>query len=178
MVERRRHQQMADLDTALDWLRDHWPEQREAPLRLTVHDTEGELGGLAYSGAFAALLAWHPGQVRTVEATTICGHPLVHGRTDECPECWGVGVKTIQADRYTYPMTIALRRLAAYNGRSALLLVTLAVHGWSVEITCRLAATRPPRILAAVRQLHRWYQAGPVPWIEKSESQQAAEVAS
>ncbi len=180
---------LRSLDDALDWLRDHWDEQRPAPIRLhEARTTDGALGGPRYSGAFAATLSWRPSDVRKVQVTAICGHPMSHGRTEDCPECSGSGVKDVEVDRYPYPMTTALARLAhVVPGRHlhpVALVFLLAEHGWSYRLIRRLlpypADLTEALTLRAIRQLHDRYEAGPVAkpgWTDLSESQQQAIIA-
>ena len=180
---------LRSLDEALEWLRDHWNEQRPAPLRLhEARTTDGALGGPRYSGAFQAVLSWNPGQSRKVVATQICAHPMSHGRTDECPECQGAGVKDVETERYPYPMSTALARLThVLPGRHVhpvALVFLLAENGWSYRIVRRLLPyaedLTEALTLRAIRQLHDRYEAGPVArpgWIDLSDSQRAAVIA-
>lgn len=180
---------LRSLEEALEWLRDHWNEQRPAPLRL--HDgrtTDGELGGLRYSGAFQAALSWSPTQSRKMTSTVICAHPMSHGRTEDCPECQGSGVKDVETERYPYPMTTALARLAhVVPGRHlhpVVLVFLLAEHGWSYRLVRRLLPypldLTEGLTLRAIRQLHDRYEAGPVErtgWIDLSDAQRNAVLA-
>lgn len=196
--------QMADLDSAIDWLRAHWDGQRDTPLRLHAPrgavertslrwnvDTEtmerirmtapeGALGSPSWTPQFASFLAWHPGEIRALDTTMLCGHPLSNGRSADCPECEGAGVKSVRVDRYTYPMTLALRRLARARGNPhpLLVVVALAAHGWRPRVVGQVIGADEVAVLRAIRQLHGRYEAGPVAWIAKSESQQRAEVAA
>lgn len=173
---------MSTLSDAIDWLRARWDGQRTAPPRLTVHDTDGELGGLRYSGAFAAALSWKPGEARRMDVTIECGHPLNGGQSARCLECDGLNVKTVQADRYTYPMTQALLRLRRAQGNPHPLgvIYALAEFGWRPRVVEQVTGADQGVQLRAIRQLHGRYEAGPVvvAWTSKSESQQAAEVAA
>lgn len=185
-----RQHALPTLDVAVEWLRDHWDEQRPAPIRLhDARQTEGELGGLPYSGEFVAALSWSPGEVRRVSMTGLCPHPMTHGRGEDCPECQGTGVRDVTVDRYTYPMTMALARLAHVVAprlwpHPLAMIFTLAEHGWSTRLVRRLLDAPPDLfevlMLRAIRQLHDRYQAAPIPkpgWVDLSDSQRSAVLA-
>lgn len=130
---------LADLPSAIEWLREHWDGQREAPVRLhESHTTDGDpltraeindiraaagskaapvrapemaVGGQAFSGRFMATLNWQPRQSYQITMTQTCSHPMNGGRERDCPECLGVGVKDVTVDRYPHPMSTALYEL-------------------------------------------------------------------
>jgi len=185
------------LQTALDWLERHW-DGRNPPYTLNVHDTDGELGGLAYSKAFESYLSATPNQTTIDSRTVTCHHPtLPKGRAEkDCDECWGTAVKQVQSLRYRWPMWRAITKMQnALRPRNephpyALILV-LARYDWSPQ----KAATElglpweyaEASFLRAIRQLHGRYEEAPVdtrrtathaaPWTELSISQQNAIVA-
>jgi hypothetical protein len=173
---------LATLDDAIDWLRERWDNQRTAPVRLTQNDTEGELGGLRYSGAFAATLTWTSRQSSSVTYTVICSHPMSHGRTDECPECQGSGVTERNSERYPYPMSTALtelRRVVTRRGQRPALSViyALAAASFRPRVAMQLLGCDEAVLLGAIRQLFHHYQAGPVistSWVDMSDSQRSA----
>jgi hypothetical protein len=86
-------------------------------------------------------------------------------------------------------MTLALAKLSKVlrqrrHPHPYWLILTLAEHGWDAHATARALDLHydlaEPLLLRAVRQLHEHYQEAPLPrtrWIDKSESQQRAEVA-
>lgn len=171
---------MSTLPDALDWLRARWDGQRTAPQRLHAARVIDSGGAPEWSGQFANVLAWRPGQSRRQEVTIACGHPLNGGKPQHCQECDGVGVKTVLSDRYTYPMTVALGRLRRARGTPHPLgvVVALAALGWRPELVMRVMGADHDAQLRAIRQLHGRYEAGPIAWTQKSESQQQAEVAA
>lgn len=179
---------LADLPTAIEWLREHWDGQREAPVRLhEAHTTDGALGGLRYSGAFTATLGWSS---RTSVRTTVtqrCSHPMNSGRERDCPECMGVGVKDVTVDRYPHPMSTALvelRKETTLPGfvPSLNVIYALASAAFRPRVAMQLLGLEDEAILLrAIRRLFGKYQAGPVAsvgWTDKSESQQMAEEAA
>lgn len=174
--------QMATLPDAIDWLKARWDGQRTAPQRIHAAHLMDSGGAPEWSGQFAHVLAWRPGEVRRVEVTTICGHPLNGGRAAQCPECDGLAVKAVTSDRYTYPMTVALRRLRRAKGdpHPLALVYALATFGWRADVVAQVTGAEAHELLRAIRQLHGRYEAGPVAigWVDKSESQQNAEVAA
>jgi len=182
-----RERGLPDLDTAIDWLREHWDGQRTAPTRLTQNDTEGELGGLRYSGAFSATLGWNSRTSVRTQTTIRCGHPLAFGRAEDCGECFGAGIKDVLVDRYPHPMSTALvelsRRTTLPGQIPALAIIyALASANFRLRVAMRvLGLTDEGPVLGAIRQLFGKYQAGPVAttsWVDKSQSQQAAESAA
>lgn len=177
---------LADLPSAIEWLREHWDGQREAPVRLhESHTTDGALGGLRYSGAFTATLGWSSRtSVRTTD-TRPCGHPMNRGQSRDCPECDGLGVKEVLVDRYPHPMSTALvelRKETTLPGfvPSLAVIYALASAAWRPRVAMQLLGIEDEAIiLRAIRRLFGKYQAGPVVsvgWTQMSESQQKAVV--
>ncbi len=183
-----RDDDMASLPDALRWAEGHWDMNRVAPIRLhESHTTDGALGGLRYSRAMLTTLSAQPSDVMADERTASCGHPLLKmgqpGR--DCPECWGVGVKTICTDRYRYPMWRALNALQnALRPRRQphpySLILDLAEHAWDARAAARSRGIpwdlAEALYLRALRQLHGRYQAGPIAsrrpsWLDMSDSQ-------
>ena len=180
---RLRDPRLATLDDAIEWLREHWDNQRTAPTRLTQNDTEGALGGLRYSGAFSATLGWSPTAAHRVTFGVICSHPMSRGRGEDCPECQGAGVKDQTSDRYPYPMSSALhalRRVVTRRGQIPALTVVyaLATSAFRPKVALQLLPGADEAVLlGAIRQLFHHYQAGPVTttsWVDLSDSQRQA----
>lgn len=181
---------MDDLPSALDWLQEHWDEQRPAAVRLhDANTTEGELGAPRFSGQFAAGLDWSPRTVVAWPMTASCWHPLSDGNPRICPECAGSGYKEVTVDRFPYPMTSALLRLALTPRHHSLphpfeVVHRLAAFGWSARSVAAHDGlpweTAEAWYLRCIRKLRARYSAGPVAtaWTAKSESQQQAELAT
>jgi hypothetical protein len=186
-VRYQRDPAMDNLRDAIDWLEERWGEQRQAPIRLhAAHSTEGALGAPSFTGAFAAHLDWTPRTVVRWRMTASCAHPLTDGNSRRCPECSGLGIKEIAADRYPYPMTVALNLLARLprhreQPHPAELVASIAQRDWNARAVAEHYGLpweqAEPLLLRAIRKLHSRYRAGPmaVSWVDKSESQQAAE---
>lgn len=182
---------LASLSEAITWLRDHWQEQRPSPIKLHTRDTEGI--GPFHTPAMAAALDGSCDVTTTAPQTQTCYHPLSKTAKD-CPECIGLGVKEVRVDRYVYPMSRALQRLhdslgPARHPHPYHLVVVLAACGWDARHAAaaidRPTETAEALFLMAIRKLHSHYSAGPVntrtsgpSWIDKSESQKAAETAA
>ena len=182
---------LATLAEALDWAEKHW-ESRNPPVKLVDgRQTEGELGGLAFTPAFARHLDAHPNQTILEDRSVACYHPTLPKGQDphECHECFGTGTKQHRTLRYRWPMWRACAKLQnALRPRNQPhpyhLVLLLAAHGWDA----RRAAGHMPwdyaeaAFLRALRQLHGRYEEGPVDtrtygpggWISLSESQQNA----
>lgn len=169
---------------AIDWTTARWDGQRPAPIRLhQAHSVDGALGGLMFTHAFGAALDGSPSATSDAVRTVPCYHPLAR-RPLDCPECFGLGIKDVRVDRYRYPMTLALSKLAKAlrpprQPHPLALVLTLADHGWDWRATSRSLDVQPDTaerlLLRAIRQLHSRYAEGPVRWIDKSDSQQHAE---
>ena len=186
---------LATIADAIEWAESRWDGQRTAPLRLHLaHFTDGALGAPAFTHSFAATLdvytddAGNPAETTSAARTVSCYHPmLARGKTPyDCPECQGIGVKDVNVDRYRYPMTLALTRLARVvrprrQPHPSRLVLVLAEHGWDWRAASRAIGVYPDMgealMLQALRQLYGRYEEGPVriSWIAKSESQQHAE---
>lgn len=198
-VRYQRDPRMDTLPSAVSWLAEHWNEQRTAPDKLHRHDTEGELGGLVYSPQFEAVLDWTPNSAVRWSMTTECRHPRLplplgqreHGPEArwDCPDCQGAGVREVTSDRYPYPMTTALSKLAKvpdHRGQPhpVILVHELASHGFRVRPTLATFSLRHEQgealLLRAIRKLHGRYQAAPIhrSWVELSDSQRNAEAAA
>src|SRR5712672_3017006 len=137
----------ASLSEAIEWAEARWSGQRPAPIRLHLaHSTEGALGAPAFTHSFAAALDGFVNETSAATQTVHCYHPmlLIGKSLRDCPECWGVGVKDVNVDRFRYPMTRALSRLAnSLRSRvdrmphPYLTVMTLAEHGWDAHATAR-----------------------------------------
>ena len=179
---------LATIYDAIEWAESRWDAQRTAPLRLhRAHATGGD-GAPAFSAAFARSLDESPRSTTMAAHTVSCFHPmLARGKTPyDCPECQGIGVKDVNVDRYRYPMTLALTRLARVvrprrQPHPSRLVLVLAEHGWDWCAASRAIGVYPDMgealMLQALRKLYSRYEEGPVriSWIAKSESQQHAE---
>jgi hypothetical protein len=194
---------LASLPEAIAWLESCWDGQRAAPVRLHVRGTEGRfsvqgsldtgtatyaderLGSPPFSHAFASTLDGSAAAVMVVTITTTCAHP---GRAPgkACPMCAiydgegnalvETGVYEHDAERYRYPMTLALTRLAnsRYVGvHPYWIVVSLASHGWDAGAVRYTGID----ILRAIRQLHSRYEEASVPYLEQSDAQRNAESA-
>lgn len=181
---------LATIADAIDWASARWDGQRTAPVRLhRAHATDGALGAPAFSLAFARSLDETPRATSAASRTVSCYHPmLATGMSPrDCPECLGLGIKDVAVDRYRYPMTLALSKLAnslrpRRQPHPYALILALATHGWDWRSTSRALDMHPDLgealLLRALRQLHGRYEEGPVgriSWIDKSDSQQQAE---
>jgi len=141
---------LATLAEAIAWTRAHW-QGRELPYR--IHDRAiGEDGAPHMT---AAMLRYLMAQPYDMAADANC---------------------------YRYPMWRALERLRAVPDEPAPISVVVALFlgGWDIS---RLPAfpERERVVLRSLRQLHGRYEETPIPrvtWIDKSESQRAAEVAA
>lgn len=181
------------LSEAIDWTRSRWDNQRCAPVRLhEAHTTEGELGAPRFSHGMAAALDGSPSAVASITGTQPCYHPLLN-RGDSprnCAECIGTGVKEYRSDRYLFPMSRALSRLANSLGPTRQphpyrLVIELASHGWDPRNTASSTGIpwdrAEPLFLQALRKLHGHYAEGPIAsrtytagWTTLSDSQRNA----
>jgi hypothetical protein len=133
----------ATLSEAIDWTREHWHAQRPVPIRIHSHETEGI--GLFYAPAFAAAMDGSPAASVTVTIPNQpCYHPtLVRGDSPfQCSECHGSGMKDHRTDRYLYPMSLALTRLATVppvrrHLHPYALVVALVSAGWDWRSAAR-----------------------------------------
>jgi hypothetical protein len=184
----------ASLSEAIEWTASHWPEQRPVPTRLHTRETEGV--GLFFAPAFAAALDGSDEAYTSMRGPMSCYHTtLAIGMSVlNCPECFGTGVKDHASDRYLYPMGRALRRVHNSLGSPRqphpyLLILELAAHDWRPRDAAAgmgLGWDRAEALfLMALRRLHSHYSAGPVStrtsgpsWVDKSDSQRAAETAA
>jgi hypothetical protein len=202
---------LASLAEAIAWIEAHWDGQRAAPLRLHVRGEEGRftvqgsadtrtatysiddrLGSPPFSHAFMATLDGSAAATMVVTITTSCSHP---GRIPgtACAMCaiydgeghalTETGVYERDVERYRYPMTLALTRLANTlhppgQPHPYWLVVTLASSAWDADAVVNrleLGGEVETWLLRAIRQLHARYEEGRVPYLEQSESQQRAE---
>lgn len=94
------------------------------------------------------------------------------------------GVYTRSADRYRYPMSLALERLSKAPSpvgiHPCVIVEAVAARGFSAErlITAHPTTLSEAIVLRAIRQLYSRYEEGPISrpsWIDKSESQRQAE---
>lgn len=184
---------LVSLSEALEWLESHWHENRAAPSRLhDGHTTDGALGGLRYSPNFASVIGSRPRDTVADERTAQCYHPMLRIAVNlrNCPECHGSGLKTVKTDRYRYPMWRALLGLQnALRPRRQphpyTLILDLAAHNWNARLAAH-SKDLPWNLaeslyLRAIRQLHGRYEQGPVgrvSWVDRSDSQRAAEVSA
>jgi hypothetical protein len=100
-----------------------------------------------------------------------------------------VGFKDVNVDRFRYPMSRALDRLAnCLRPRKDRMphpfatVMALAEHGWDAGSAARSLDlgrdAADAQFLRSLRQLHRWYEEGPVGqtrYLDKSEAQRNAE---
>jgi hypothetical protein len=186
----------ASLSEAVTWLEAHWAEQRPAPIKLHTHANEGL--GPFFSAQFQAALSGSPDAVVSMAGPTACYHPLlgIGMRARECPECFGIGVKEQRSDRYLYPMSRALTHLRNSLGSPRqphpyALVLLLALCNFDARRMHRMLMDEygwdgtEAILLMALRKLRGWYVEGPIPtytsgptWVDKSESQRAAETAA
>jgi hypothetical protein len=202
---------LASLAEAIAWIEAHWDGQRAAPLRLHVRGEEGRftvqgsadtrtatyssddrLGSPPFSHAFMATLDGSAAATMVVTITTSCSHP---GRIPgtACAMCaiydgeghalTETGIYERDVERYRYPMTLALTRLAntvppAGQPHPYWLIMALAGHGFdqgALERSLDLAAHHTETwLLRAIRQLHARYEEGRVPYLDQSDSQRNA----
>ena len=185
---------LATLADAIDWARSRWDNQRTPSLKLHKWETEGV--GLYYSPPFAHALDAPIHASAEITTTVNCYHPLLfRGQSPlDCPECQGHGIKDVRVHRYLYPMSVALNRL--HNGlrpprqpHPYQLVIHLAAHNWqpraAAETTGMPWDRAEPLFLMSLRRLHAYYSEGPMrtttsapTWIDKSDSQRAAETAA
>jgi hypothetical protein len=160
----------------------------------TARTTEGALGAPPFTAAMHAALAGKPTSVTDALRTVDCYHPmLVKGMSPrDCPECYGLGLKDVRVDRFRFPMTLALDRLAnswipkwlrrSGQPRAYHLVMSLAEHGWDTRKAARSMDLHwdvaEALFLRALRKLNDHYQEAPLPkvaYVDKSESQRQAE---
>lgn len=181
---------LATLAEAIDWAASRWDGQRPAPIRLhRAHATDGALGAPAFTLAFERSLDESPRATSDAQRTASCHHPMlaVGKAPRDCPECFGLGVKDVRVDRYRYPMTLALSKLAnslrpRRQPHPYALALALATHSWDWRVAARSLDLHPDLaealFLRALRQLHGRYEEGPVgrvSYLDRSESQRNAE---
>ena len=180
---------LINLAEAIKWASERWDQQRAAPIRLhEAHTTDGALGAPRFTFAFAAALDGSVNATSDATRTAHCHHPMLALGRDarDCPECYGLGVKDVNVDRYRFPMSRALSKLAntlrpRRQPHPYRLVVALAEHAWDWHATARSLAMHDDLaealLLRALRQLHGRYEEGPVTvsYIDKSQSQQNAE---
>lgn len=186
---------MATISAAIAWTRDHWNEQRTAPVRLHVSGTEPDdlLGSPRMAPGFWRFLQGDSCAVEIAREETVC--PLRYD--PDCARCGGTGVIVHERPVFRYPMAAALYRLSKVPATSPgwprpySLVVLLASSGWQVA---RAAAaigqpvqspdhyrTLEAAFLIALRKLHSRYASAPLPdlkWTEKSDAQRSAEDAA
>lgn len=183
---------LGSLDEAIAWVRDRWQLQRTPPTRLHSRETEGV--GLFYSPRFGHSLDAPIDAHSSISGTVNCYHPLIAARMSphDCPECLGMGIKQHRSERYLWPMSFALTRLHASLGAGNqvhpyALVIYLAEHDWDARATAASMeldyGQASVLFLVALRRLHGFYAEGPTPtrtttWIQKSDSQRAAETAA
>jgi hypothetical protein len=182
-------QSLATLQEATEWAQAHWHENRVAPTHINqAHVTDGELGGLRFAKGFIRTLDAHPSDTTDAARMVECLHPMLRtADIRDCPECQGAKVKTVNVDRFRYPMWRALTQLQnALRPRRQphpySLILDLVEHGWDPRATARAKGVpwdmAEALYLRALRQLHGRYQQGPIgrrSWIDKSDSQRMAE---
>jgi hypothetical protein len=182
------------LQAALEWASKHW-DGRNPPYTLNVHDTDGELGGLAYSKAFMGYLSATPNQTTVDSRSVTCHHPtLPLGRAEkDCAECWGTGIKEARSLRYRWPMWRAVTKIQnclrpRNEPHPYALILTLASYGWDARHAAQAEGLpwdyAEASFLRAIRQLHGRYEEAPVDtrrstthaaaWTDLSVSQQNA----
>jgi hypothetical protein len=193
---KQRREGLADIGEALRWVEKHWAEQPTPPVRLHVQGTEPEsqLGAPRMAAVFWRYLTVSGDAMESVSVTETCHHPRLPQDRDgtllgilcacttegctrlHCPDCYGLGTRTMTRDRFSYPMAAAIDRLSHEPAWYAIV-VALARSGWSV----RKAGTTDQKALTAIRKLHSRYSTVKVPsvaWTDKSDSQRAAETAA
>lgn len=197
--------ELRDLHDALAWLERHWTG-RIPPTRLHGRGVEPEsaLGSPELADAFRRYLEQRPGDVITEAVSETCYHPRLprNERMSACPDCDGLGVKEAHRIRYRDPMWRAVSRLATQQARPgqagwAQIVVALVLSAYRPAVAARLIGsqvvagsvtwTRPdfyePMFTLAIRKLHHAYAQAPIAmpkptWVDKSDSQRAAEEAA
>ena len=192
---RQRREGLATLEEAVLWVEKHWSEQPTPPIRIHQQgvEPESQLGAPRVAAVFWRYLTVQGDAMESVSVTEQCYHPRLPQDPDgtlrgilcactyegcerlHCPDCMGLGARTLTRERFTYPMAQALERLAK-EPRWYAVLLALSRNRWHWV----KAGVKAEDALTAIRKLHSRYSTVPVgrKWTELSESQQRAEVAA
>jgi hypothetical protein len=195
-----RHPDVADIHSALSWLRSAWTTLPVPPVRLHDRDIEdgSQLGSHRFSSPMWRILIGRPTDEYEASESVMCGHPrLPSANVFDCPDCHGDGYYEHRVRRYRSPMSAALHRLSKMpspsDGTPAPMDYILALHStdWNPYRAAMLLRLQPVSedhwltiecmFLNAIRQLHSRYSVGPVArvgWVSKSDAQRAAEEAA
>lgn len=186
-----RHE-LPDIDSAVAWLRDHWNRgERQWPLRTHEHAIEPD-SALGSPKMAARMLAFLSARAFDVEKPQPENEPCLHwglpeGKsTFDCLGCNGLGVRTVIRTRYKHPMWRALSLLtkieADRHPAPILVVLTIAGSGFQWQTAGVLLGQAPDTFEAltvmAIRKLRGRYaewEVARVGWVDKSESQRAAE---
>lgn len=178
---------------AIDGLRDRADELADWPMRLHVAGTEPAdlLGGPRIAPEFWRWLTGSVHATTTETAEVVC--PLRHD-TSGCDRCGGLGSYRVTRQRYTRPLARALwvtaRRKARLRPHPVTIVLALLSEGFRpVDAAARYGCpvvsvdhltTEYARQLAAIRSVRNQYEDTVLgdtrpSWVDRSESQQAAE---
>lgn len=181
------------------WLQEHLDELEAPPLRLhaaTVGDQDAT-GAPRFTPEFWALLTSSPFRTRWAQETVVC--PMPHPvRGKPCEMCANQLSWTSNREVYAHPLAAALERLsrvpanAPTNPTPFVMTVALLDCGLDLDrahfrLWGRLIESEDRRktvealFLMAIRALQSRWSSGPIPkpsWIDRSESQRAAEEAA
>ena len=195
-----RHAEVADIHSALSWLKAAWTTLPVPPVRLHDRDVEdqSQLGSHRFSSPMWRILVGRPTDEYDASESVMCQHPqLRSGNAFDCPDCQGSGYYEHRVRRYRSPMSAALHRLSKMpspsDGTPAPMDYILALQSsdwnvWRAAMLLRLSPvsedhwrTIEAMFLLAIRRLHQRYSVGPVArvgWVDKSDSQRQAEEAA
>jgi hypothetical protein len=197
-MNRRPHDDVADLPSALSWLRKAWHNLPVAPARLHDRDIEdgSALGSHRFSAAMWRLLTSSAYATHESAETVPCNHHrLTTASVFDCPDCNGEGFYEHRVTRYRWPMSAALTSLSKMprpsDGSPAPIDCILALRMTSdLDHASRLVGipivsadhrrTVEAMMLMNLRRLRDRYSEAPLPrvgWVDKSEAQRAAEAA-
>jgi hypothetical protein len=169
----------AALSDALDWVEAHW-DDRSPPAVLHRSETDGELGGLAFTPDFARHLDALPSHTVEETRSTACLHwGRQLGRIcrvcavfdDKGEPIAESGVYQKRVLRYRWPMWRAVTKLQnalapRRQPHPYALVLSLAAYGWDARQAAR--ATGLPwdyaeaAYLRAIRQLHGRFEEAPI----------------
>jgi hypothetical protein len=199
-MNRRPHDDVLDLPSALSWVRRAWATLPVAPDRIHARDIEDQsvLGSHRFSAAMWRILTSSAYAVHESAETVQCNHNrLTTASVFDCIDCHGNGFYEHRVTRYRWPMRAALASLAKVprpsEGSPAPIdtILALAHAGWDPVRAAPLlgievvspdhAVTVQAMFLMNLRRLRDRYSEAPISktgWVDKSDAQRAAEEAA
>ena len=199
-MNRRTHDDVMDLSSALSWVRKAWATLPQAPARLHDRDIEdgSVLGSHRFSSPMWRILTGHPSSEYEAAETVQCNHHRLTTASEyDCPDCQGAGHYEHRVRRYRSPMAAAMSNLSRMRRPSdgtpapVTTVLALAHAGWDVPRAAELVGitivspdhriTVEAMFLMNLRRLRDRYSESPMPrvgWVDKSDAQRAAEEAA